>query len=573
MHSRESVDHFRFGVFELDLRARELRQQGRRIKLQEKPFETLALLLEHTGEIVSRDQLRERLWPADTFVQFDDNLNSAIKRVREALGDSAESPRYVETVPRRGYRFVPPVERVPATSEAVASPPSFRRRSGRLAIASVLAAAVLLVAIVSLGPIRGGKTAFGRTMLGVLPFRNLSGDPTQEYISDGMTELLIAHIGRLNPKSLGVIDRSSVMRYKAAQPDVRKIAADLEVAYVLEGSVRSDAGRIVITAQLVEARGRTHIWSETYDRPAADLFAIQRDVARGVAEALAIRLLPAQEPSLARASTLNTEAYDVYLKGLQEWHRGTKESFQAAVAAFERATALDPSFALAYAGAARAWLSLADYRFVPAEEGQHKARRQVDIALALDPTIPQSTELSAELLNKADPNAAGADEAYRRALELNPSDAYAQRTYAMYLLGRNRNQEAIDHIVEAARLDPLSPATLTYAAYALFQTGSPARSQGYVKRALAFDPNFPFALYVQGHLYEAAGRLADAITAFQRAVISSGRTPKYLYALANVYLKAGQRLQAASVLQELQAQSATAYVPPEYIQALSNALN
>jgi TolB-like protein/DNA-binding winged helix-turn-helix (wHTH) protein/Tfp pilus assembly protein PilF len=573
VHTRESVVNFRFGVFELDLQARELRKQGRRIKLQEKPFETLALLLEHTGEIVSRDQLRERLWPVDTFVQFDDNLNSAIKRVRKALGDSAENPRYVETVPRRGYRFVPPVERVTAAPEAISSSSPRPRFHKRLAIGAGLLAALLLLALAGLLPTRTGKIASGRTILAVLPFRNLSGDPAQEYISDGLTELLIAHIGRLNPKSLGIIARSSIMRYKDAQPDVRQIAADLDVACVVEGSVRSSGGRVVITAQLVEAMARTQIWSETYDRPGGDLFAIQRDVARGIAKALAIRLLPEQEASLARASTINTEAYDAYLKGLQEWHRGTKESFQSAAAAFERAAALDPSFALAYDGAARAYLSLTDYRFLSAEEGYRKARQQVKIALGLDQTIPQTIELSAELLNKMDSNATGTDEAYRRALALNPSDAYAQRTYAMYLLGKHHNQDAIGHMVEAVRLDPLSPSTLTYAAYAFFQMNSIARSQEHAKRALALDPNFPFALYVEGHLYESAGKLTEAIASFQKAVTSSGRTPKYLYALAKVCLKAGQRPQAASILRELEAQSATAYVPQEFIRDLSKSVN
>jgi TolB-like protein/DNA-binding winged helix-turn-helix (wHTH) protein/Tfp pilus assembly protein PilF len=571
------VATFRFGVFELDLEERELRKQGRRIKLQEKPFETLALLLEHTGEIVSRDQLRDRLWPADTFVQFDDNLNSAIKRVREALGDSAESPRYVETVPRRGYRFVPPVERVPfervkATPDAIPNPPPARRPTRQLALAAGLTAALLLIALAGLLPTRAGRNVSGRPILAVLPFRNLSGDPAQEYLCDGMTELLIAHIGRLNPKSLGVIARSSVMGYKAAPQDVRKIAAELEVAYVLEGSVRSSGGRIAITAQLIEPHGRTHVWSETYDRPAADLFVVQRDVARGIAEALAIRLLPEQEPSLARASTTNTEAYDAYLKGLQEWHRGTKESFKAAAGAFERAAALDPNFALAHDGAARAYLSLTDYRFLPSDEAFRKARQQVEIALGLDPTIPQTIELSAELLDKTDPNATGADEAYRGALELNPSDAYTQRTYGMYLLGKHRNPEAIGHILEAVRLDPLSPSTLTYAAYTLYRTNDRTRSQEQVKRALTLDPNFPFALYVQGHLYEDDGRLADSITAFQKAVNSSGHTPKYLYALAKVCTKAGRRPQAESILHELEAQSANGYVPPEFIEGLSKDL-
>jgi Tfp pilus assembly protein PilF len=358
------------------------------------------------------------------------------------------------------------------------------------------------------------------------------------------------------------------MRYKTAPEDSTKAARDLGVEYLLEGSLRRSGDRIGVTAQLLDGRDRTNIWSETYERPAGDLLSIQRDVARATAEALAIRLLPEQETALARASTTNTEAYDAYLSGLREWNRGTKESFQAAAGMFERAASLDPSFALAHDGAARAYLSLADYRFLPIDEARRKAREQVDVALRLDETIPLSHGLSAELLDKSDPNAAGVDDAYRRAIALNPSDAWARRLYAMYLLGKERHAEAIDQIVEAVRLDPLSPGMHCYAAYVYFSAGKDPQSQQYVNRALALDPNSPFGLYVQGHLFADSGRLQDAIHAFERAVASSGRTPKYLFVLARTYIRAGKRDAALNLLEVLQKQAEAGYVPPEYLQRL-----
>jgi TolB-like protein/DNA-binding winged helix-turn-helix (wHTH) protein/Tfp pilus assembly protein PilF len=568
-------NNFRFGLFEIDLTARELTRQGRKIPLQEKPFQTLVYLLSHAGEIVTRDDLRHHLWPADTFVQFDDNLNTAIKRVREALGDAAGNPRFVETVPRRGYRFLAPVESGAPTRvipQEQADVRLLRRNVPLRSFGIGLGLAVLLLVLARAWSAHPPAPAPSRSVLAVLPFRNLSGDPAQDYVSDGFSEELIAHLGRLNPSRLGVIARSSVIRYKTAPADARTVGRDLGAAYVLEGSVRRAGGRIAITAQLVEVQSQTHVWSETWERPAADLLTVERDVARGVAEALAIRLLPAQESSLARASTSSTEAYDAWLNGLSEWNRGTRDSFEAAARSFERAAEIDPSFALAHNGAARSYLSLAGYRFRPEAEVYGKAREHVEAALRVDENIPQSWELRAEILDKVEPANPAVEDSYRRAIELNPSDAYAQRSYAMFLLGKHRAAEAGAHIAAAVELDPKTPSTLSYGAYVFLRTNNYGRAQRLVTQALTLDADFPFAHYVQGHLDTAAGRTNDAIVAFQKAVASSGRTPKYLYALAEAYVKAGRKGEAEGILVELREQSDKAFVPPEFIRQLADQL-
>jgi len=398
-----------------------LLRQGREIKIQEKPFQLLAVLLEHAGEVVGREQLRERLWPSDTFVQFDDNLNTTVKRVREALNDSADRPRYVETVPRKGYRFLPPVEKLSAGGEGPAqkAQPWWRW--------ALVATAALAIGLGAWWTLRAHSSSSTKIMLAVLPFRNVGGSAEQDYLSDGLTEELTAHLGRLAPRKLGVISRSSVAQFRQRADDVRRIGQELGVQYVLEGSVGRVDGEINVTAQLVEASGRTHVWAETYARPASELLKIERDVARAVAEALAIRLLPAEESALARAGTTNTSAYDAYLAGMYQWDRGTEQSFRNALANFDQAAALDPGYGLAHTGIAKAYLELAAYRFVPADEAYRRAREHVTMALKVDNSLPEAHSLSAALLDKASPNSPGIGEAYRKAIELNPSAARVRR--------------------------------------------------------------------------------------------------------------------------------------------------
>lgn len=571
---------YRFGLFELDLVGQRLLRQEQVVKIQEKPFQLLAALLENAGEVISREQLRARLWPSDTFVQFDDNLNTTVKRVREALGDTADRPRYIETVPRRGYRFLPPVERltadppIPPPDTQTALAPSKRAISPRWLFVA------LIVAILGVGAWylthrepQTSNLAGNKIMLAVLPFRNLSGSSEQDYLSAGFTEELIAHLGRLSPKKLGVIAQSSVAKIQNSSGNLSQVGRDLGVAYILEGSVSRMDGQVSLTARLVQASDQTHVWAETYARPSRELLTIEREVAKSIAEALAIRLLPSEESALARAATTNTEAYEAYLAGVYQFDRGTEQSFRAALTDFERALQLDTEYAVAHDATARTYLELEGYHFLSSEEASRKAQEHIALARKLDEGLPQTYALTAALLRKKTPDAPGIDEAYKKAIQLNPSDAYVREEYALYLFfTAKQTNPAMAQIEEATRLDPLSVRTRCYLAYILFSAARYGEAQAQVTRALALDSNSPFGLYIQGHLFEQKHRLTEAIAQYQKAVDASGRTPKYLFALANAELQAGKKDDARKVLRELEGQSKTKYVPPEYLQKLSEGL-
>lgn len=527
---------YRFGLFELDLVSKRLLRQGQVVKIQEKPFQLLTTLLENAGEVISREQLRARLWPSDTFVQFDDNLNTTVKRAREALSDSAERPRYIETVPRRGYRFIPPVEQL--ASEA--GPPAPIDTESKLSRSSLSVSLPWVFAFLSVVLLAAGswylfhrqshtlRASQNEVMLAVLPFRNLSGSSEQDYLSDGFTEELIAHLGRLAPRKLGVIAQSSVAGIQNPMGNISRVGHELGVSYILEGSVSRIDGQVNVTARLVQVSDQTQAWTETYARPAQELLTIERDVAKSIAEALAIRLLPSEENALARAATTNTEAYDAYLAGVYQFDRGTEQSFQNALTDFERAISLDPAYAMAHNAIARTYLELEGYHFLSSEEAYRKAQEHVALARKLDGDLPQTHALLAALLQKMNPHSPGIDEAYRKAIELNPSDAFVRREYALYLLSAVKQPSAaIAQILEAARLDPLSVRTRCYVAWILFSADRFREAQEQVTRALGLDPNFPFALYIQGHLFEHNHRFEAAVMQFQKAVNSSGRTPKF----------------------------------------------
>jgi TolB-like protein/DNA-binding winged helix-turn-helix (wHTH) protein/Tfp pilus assembly protein PilF len=572
---------YRFGLFELDLVSQRLLRQDKAVRIQEKPFQLLAALVENAGEVLSREQLRARLWPSDTFVQFDDNLNTTVKRVREALSDSAERPRYIETIPRRGYRFIPPVERLPAEPEPLAllnTQSTLSRSSRSVSLRWVfvfLSVVVLAAASWYLFHRQSHVSAIpqNKIMLAVLPFRNVSGSSEQDYLSDGFTEELIAHLGRLAPGKLGVIAESSVAGMQNPVENTSRVGRDLGVSYILEGSVSRIDGQLNLTARLVQVKDQTQAWAETYTSSAQQLLTIERDVAKSIAEALAIRLLPSEENALARAATTNTEAYDAYLAGVYQFDRGTEQSFQNALTDFERAVRLDPEYALAHDAIARTYLELEAYHFLSSEEAYRKAEENVAIARKLDGNLPQTYALSAALLQKMSPHSPGIGEAYRKAIELNPSDAYVRREYALYLLSSMKQPNAaIAQILEAARLDPLSVRTRSYAAWIFLSAGRFGEAQEQVTSALALDPNFPFALYIQGHLFEHNRRFEAAVAQFQKAVNSSGGTPKYLFTLADAYVQAGKKEDARRILAELQQQSKTKYVSPDGLRLLSDQL-
>ncbi|MCH8947330.1 MAG: winged helix-turn-helix domain-containing protein [Acidobacteria bacterium] len=347
----------RFGVFEVDLQAAELRKNGVKVKLQEQPFQILNLLLERPGKVVTREEIQKKLWPADTFVDFEHSLNAAVKRLREALGDSADNPRFVETLPRRGYRFIYPVEGRPSTALGIKGQAGLDgRRIGRrawLAALGLLALAAVVVGL-NVGGLRDkllGRPAPGAiTSIAVLPLANLSGDPEQDYFVDGMTETLITELSKIG--ALTVISRQSVMQFKGTDKPLPEIARELNVDAVVVGSALHIGERVRITVQLIEAASDRNLWAENYDRELRDILALHSEVARAIAREIKITLTPQEQVQLGRAQPVDPETYQLYLKGNFQLTRLSQTGFRKAVEHYQQAIEKDPAYAPAYAGPA-----------------------------------------------------------------------------------------------------------------------------------------------------------------------------------------------------------------------------
>jgi len=378
----------RFGAFEVDLRAGELRKNGVRIKLQEQPLQVLGLLLESPGIVVSREEIQRKLWCTDTFVDFEHSLNAAVKRLREALGDTADNPRFIETLPRHGYRFIAPVQRAtPANLQAPTQ--AANRRRWQLVAASGIALLLIAASYLFSRPTHKPVSPERRVMLAVLPFENLSGDPTGELFSDGMTRETINWLGRLDARRLGVIAATSAMKYKNSPKTISEIGRELGVDYIL-GSVQKDGGRVRITAQLIAVENQAHLWAESYDREQSDVLLTQADIARAVSQQVRLNLTRQAQQQFSRARRVNPEAYLDYLRGQLENPRFTFEAMAKEQAYYERALQKDPDFALAYFGLANCYLDYMITRRMPPGEAAKRTKEFVTKALQLDPNLGEA---------------------------------------------------------------------------------------------------------------------------------------------------------------------------------------
>lgn len=560
-------------MFELDTRTSELRKQGVRIRLQKKPLLILQLLLERSGDVVTREELRKALWSPDVFVDFDHSLNSAVNKVREALADSASNPRFIETL-SGGYRFIAPVTpvRTPQAAEdpekhpsdePSRQPPAIFPRVPR--VWQIVAAGIVVASVLVAGAMAGLHTFGARSSpktlaLAVLPFRNLSADPEQEFFSDGFTEEMIAQLGKLEPTHLRVIARSSAMPYKRTSKSIDQIGAELGVDYVLEGSIRHAGSRVRITAELIRVRDQAQVWARSYERDLQDVLSLQVEVAQAIADEVEVAFRPpkASPPHRARVSP---EVHEAYLKGRYFLDK-SPEALDKSIASFQEAVRLDPSFAPAYAGLADAYASQG-YGFasdVAPAEAYAKARAAATKALELDPELAEAHVSLARILWKYDWNWRAAEDAFKRAIELDPSSATAHESYFDCLSAMKRNQEAYVELTRAAALDPVS-LTINYDFGLHFaRTGEYDKAIARLKKAIDLDPTSGFVHHVLGELYAELGQYRLATAELEQAIQLSGKVPHFVAALGVVRGMTGQRAAAVEALEYLQSLTPKKYV-------------
>src|SRR5271168_2152566 len=569
-----------FGVFELDLRAGELRKYGLKVRLQEQPFQILAMLVEHAGEVVTREELQRKLWPADTFVDFDHGLNKAINKIREALGDSAESPRFIETVTRRGYRFLADVKIVdaaaargqevgagtgapvgavgPAAAVEEAALPRFRP----VPLAWKICAVALLVLIAGfvIWKLRrgGGGTPVIRS-LAVLPLESLSNDASQDYFADGMTDELITDLGQIS--ALRVISRTSVMTYKHAHKPLPEIARELNVDAVVEGTVLRSGDRVRISAQLIEAASDKHLWAQSYEGELRDTMALQNKVASAIAEQIRIDVNPQEQAALKNLRVVNPDAYQSYLKGRYFWNKRTAEGLKVALAYFNQAIEEDPKYAQAYSGLADTYALLGDWQYavMPFKEALPKAKVAVLRALELDSSLSEAHTSLGYSLRAFDWDFDSAGKEFRRAIEINPSYATAHHWNAMNLGLLGRPEEALVEMRKAENLDPLSLIINSDLAEFLLLTHSYDESVKQSGKVIEMDPAFAIGHKQLGDAYLLKQMDKEAVAELQKAVRLSGGSPICIADLARAYVASGKMNEAGKLLSGLEKSSNTSY--------------
>jgi TolB-like protein/DNA-binding winged helix-turn-helix (wHTH) protein/Flp pilus assembly protein TadD len=571
----------RFGTFEVSLQSGEVRKGGLRIRVQQQPMKLLEILLEHPGEVVTREELRSRVWPSESFGDFDQALNIAIGKLRSALGDSAESPRFIETLPKRGYRFIADVSVVdtearpkrqeplagdlPATDlghkiQGIGLPVAPERRLLPTRWIVVALALVLSLAILSLWRFRSQTPApTGIRSLAVLPLDNLSGEASQNYFADGMTDELITDLAQIS--ALRVISRTSVMVYKGARKPLPQIARELNVDAVVEGTVLRSGDRVRITAQLIEASTDKHLWSQSYEGDLRDTLTLQKKVARAIADQIRINLTPREEAALKSVKVVNPEAYESYLKGRYFWNKRSADGLKAALAYFKQAIEEDPKYAQAYSGLADTYALLGDWQYavMTPKEAFPQAKAAAIKALELDSTLGEAHNSLAFVLDGFDWDFDSAGKEFQRAIELNPGYATAHHWYAWHLSLLGRYDEAIAEMRKAENLDPLSLIINADLAELLVLAHSDDESIRQSRKTIEMDPNFALAhnqlaqAYLQKQMYD------EAVAELKTAVQLSGGSPAFIANLARAYVASGKRNEAVKLLGDLKKRSNPGY--------------
>lgn len=488
------------------------------------------MLVTRAGRLVSREEIQKEIWGGQTFVDFEQGLNFCIRHIRSALGDTAGTPRYIETLPRRGYRFIAQVD------GSVALRPEQWRNI---------------------------ETTIKKVRLAVLPFENLSSDPKHDYFADGMTDALITELAQIS--GLRVISRTSVMRFKGTRKPLPEIAHELNVEAAVEGSVLPAGDRVRVTAQLIEVSSDRYVWAESYERDLQEILALQRKLARAIARGIRVRLTPQEHARLANARILSPEVYQAYLKGRYHWNRRTEEALKKAVSCFEHAIALDASYAPAYAGLADSYGLLAYYSHLSPDEAFPRAKAAIQHALEIDDGAAEAHTSLGYITQMYEWNWSEAEREFKRAVELNPSYATGHHWHATYRMMVGQFGEAIEEIRRAQELDPLSLIINTTVGSILYCARQYDGTIEQCRKTIELDDNFPAPHSYLGRAYLKQSRPDEAIAEFQKALQLSGRSPRFIEELAYAHGVAGNRQKASELLNELNALSERRYVSPYYL--------
>jgi TolB-like protein/DNA-binding winged helix-turn-helix (wHTH) protein/Tfp pilus assembly protein PilF len=588
-----SSQRFRFGDgYELDLGAYELRQEGRALRLPRIPMEVLRLLIERRGNLVTREEIIERIWGREVFVDTDNSINAAIRKIRRVLKDDADEPRFIQTVPAKGYRFVAAVTEVGlapenpsasgemgAAADAISTPKRIspdqvgtdqtsphQTRSAAVIESPAnikvlgwqrwaIGSAIALLLVTAIGIYAGwfrrqaSLPPATRVLLAVLPFENLTGDPGQEYFSDGLTEEMISQLGDLDPGHLGVIARTSVMHYKHSQDSIPQIGKDLGVQYVIEGSVRRDSERVRITAQLIQVKDQSHLWAREYDRELGHLLQLQAEIAREAANEIEFSLSGRRPIEAAREASppvpepKSYEAYDLYLKGRYFWNKRTAEGFRQAANYFQQAIDKDPNYGRAYAGLADTFTLMSTWYIGPQSELMPKARTAALRALELDESLAEAHASLALIKENYDYDWPGSEKEFRRAIQLDPQYATAHQWYAEFLSWQGRFEEAFAESGEARRLDPLSLIIASDYASILYDSRQYDSAVKQYRAVLELDPNFHHARELMIPSYLQLGRYDEASDELNRWGLR-GQSPWAWASSATVYSRLGHAQEA-----------------------------
>lgn len=572
----------RFGVFELHVATGVLRKHGIKLKLRPQAAKVLVLLVTRPGEVVTREQLKDEIWGRDFFVDFEHGLNLCISQIRGVLDDDPDRPRYIETLPRRGYRFVghldeavadsrtspaapaPAITQVQLDENQGAKPEGLARGRRWLVGAAALAVAVttLLFAFPGLrGRLRPGIQPPRIQSLAVLPLENLSHDAEQEYFADGMTDELITNLAQIH--ALRVISRNSVVQYKGKHKALPQIARELNVDAVVEGTVMHSGDRVRITAQLFDAPNDRHLWAQTYEGDLRDVLVLQDEVARVIAKEIKVHLLPEESSRLASARSVNREAYELYLKGRYFWNKRDAEALNKALDYFQRAAEKDRGYAPAQAGIADTYslLGAAGYDVLPTGEAKEKAREAAQKALRIDDTLAEAHASLAFVIYSYDWDWTGAEKEFQRAIALNQNYATAHQWYSELLNDLGRNDEALTQAQTALALDPLSLNANHNLARVHYFARRMEQAIEITQKTLEMDPNFAIGHLRLGRAYAAKGMYGQAIEEFQEFGRLSGDVPLAIASIGNAHARSGDQSRAIRALRELRTLSKHKPVP------------